>query len=222
MILPKYEFSILKMRFLKVLVILLISNFSYSNQTTDLQLWSKFKVQKKFGKKESINIFYGNRVRENISITSKDLIDISYQKSIKDINLRFGYRNTLNYSKKNQKINSIRYYVDSYFKYRIGRILINNRLRYQTQHQLGEVENTFRLKTNFSYSKHKKIKPEISLEFFKDLILNEDKLRVTSSIIFDLKKRFEYEIYFRAQSLANQFHYSPVYIIGSSLSYRLK
>ena len=50
----------------------------------------------------------------------------------------------------------------------------------------------------------------------------ENKFRLTTSINFDLKKRFEYEIYYRLQSRTNNLDNSSIYIIGSTLSYNIK
>ena len=87
----------------------------------------------------------------------------------------------------------------------------------------SEVEETLRFKFSVSHSKFKRIKPEITYEIFKDLSnKSQDKYRLTTSLNFDLKKRFEYEIYYRLQSAVNNLDNSFLYIVGSSISYRIK
>ena len=88
---------------------------------------------------------------------------------------------------------------------------------------MGEVEETLRFKFSVSHSKFKRIKPEITYEIFKDLSdKSKDKYRLTTSLNFDLKKRFEYEIYYRLQSAFNNLDNSFLYIVSSSISYRIK
>ena len=205
----KLEFSFSKMKILKLILLFLFPLSLFANHENDLQLWSKYKLEK--------------RLRENISITSKNLYDFSYQRSFKKFNIKIGYRNSHNYSKTNQSSTSERLYFDSTIRRKLNKFNFSNRIRYQTQKEMGEVEETLRFKFSVSHSKFKRIKPEISYEIFKDLShKSQDKYRLTTSLNFDLKKRFEYEIYYRLQSAFNNLDNSFLYIVGSSISYRIK
>ena len=211
------------MKILKLILPFLFPLSLFANHENDLQLWSKYKLEKRLSKKENLFFFYGNRIRENISITSKHLYDFSYQRSFKKFNIKIGYRNSHNYSKTNQSSTSERLYFDSTIRRKLNKFNFSNRIRYQTQKEMGEVEKTLRFKFSVSHSKFKKIQPEISYELFKDLShKSQDKYRLTTSLNFDLKKRFEYEIYYRLQSAFNNLDNSFLYIVGSSISYRIK
>lgn len=211
------------MKILNFFALLLIPSLSQASHENDLQLWSKFKIEKKISKKENLNIFYGHRLRENITIKSKALYDFSYQRSFKKINIRLGFRSSNNFSKNNQKSTSLRYYFDISHRFKINDFNISTRSRFQNQSEMEEVEEVLRFKISLSNSKLKKIKPEISYEYFQDLTNEiENKFRLTTSINFDLKKRFEYEIYYRLQSRTNNLDNSSIYIIGSTLSYNIK
>ena len=211
------------MKILNFFALLLIPSLLQASHENDLQLLSKFKIEKKIIKKENLNIFYGHRLRENITIKSKALYDFSYQRSFKKINIRLGFRSSNNFSKNNQKSTSLRYYFDISHRLKINDFNISTRSRFQNQSEMEEVEEVLRFKISLSNSKLKKIKPEISYEYFQDLTNEiENKFRLTTSINFDLKKRFEYEIYYRIQSRTNNLDNSSIYIIGSTLSYNIK
>ena len=79
----KLEFSTLKMKILNFFA-LTHSIFSQASHENDLQLWSKFKIEKKISKKENLNIFYGHRLRENITIKSKALYDFNIREASKN------------------------------------------------------------------------------------------------------------------------------------------
>ena len=210
------------MKILNFFALLLIPSLLQASHENDLQLWSKFKIEKKISKKENLNIFYGHRLRENITIKSKALYDFiseklqknKYQTWIQEVQIIF---------QKIIKINILRYYFDISHRLKINDFNISTRSRFQNQSEMEEVEEVLRFKISLSNSKLKKIKPEISYEYFQDLTNEiENKFRLTTSINFDLKKRFEYEIYYRLQSRTNNLDNSSIYIIGSTLSYNIK
>ena len=76
-----------------------------------------------------------------------------------------------------------------YHRLKINDFNISTRSRFQNQSEMEEVEEVLRFKISLSNSKLKKIKPEISYEYFQDLTNKiENKFRLTTSINFDLKK----------------------------------
>ena len=79
----KLEFSFSKMKILKLILPFLFPLSLFANHENDLQLWSKYKLEKRLSKKKII-FFYGNRIEKTYQLLAKPY-DFSYQDPLKNL-----------------------------------------------------------------------------------------------------------------------------------------
>ena len=87
---------------------MLLFSFSSFSQENDFQLWNSVSAKKKINKKNSLDLKYGLRFRENASLVAKNFIDIRTRYKLrKKWSLALGYRNINQWSKYSEILSTI-------------------------------------------------------------------------------------------------------------------
>ena len=116
-----------------------------------------------------------------------------------------------------------RYYLDFISKYDYKRyeVTLRDRLQYQgNDHTI--YKPLYRQKIGLSYNIRKtSLEPSIACEYFINFKGNFEKMRYTISFSYDLLNDLDLDVYYRVQQELNAADPSTLYILGSSVSYKL-
>ena len=209
----------------RVCLLFLVISCSVSAQQADLQSWNSLRISKKIHKRTTLSLKEGIRFRENISLISKYFTDIKISHRIKktDFSFAIGYRFSNNYDIDFSKEMQSRYYLDFISKYDYKRyeVTLRDRLQYQgNDHTI--YKPLYRQKIGLSYNIRKtSLEPSIACEYFINFKGNFEKMRYTISFSYDLLKDLDLDVYYRVQQELNAADPSTLYILGSSVSYKL-
>ena len=203
---------------------LFIFSFSGLSQQNDFQSWSSVRLSKKIYKRTSVYLKEGIRFRENSSIISKLYTDIKVSHRIKKTDLKFsmGYRisNTYRFDLTNEFIN--RFYVDYSSEYNYNRFIFNSRERIQIQGNKESYSPLFRHKLEASYDVRKTpFEPYFQFEYFLNFSEEFEKLRYTLGFSYPIHKKVNTNLYYRIQKELNRSNPEQIFILGTSLSYKL-
>tara|TARA_B100000609_G_C17148526_1_gene399556 strand:+ start:351 stop:989 length:639 start_codon:yes stop_codon:yes gene_type:complete len=203
---------------------LFIFSFSGLSQQNDFQSWSSVRLSKKIYKRTSVYVKEGIRFRENSSIISKLYTDIKVSHRIKKTDLKFsmGYRisNTYRFDLTNEFIN--RFYVDYSSEYNYNRFIFNSRERIQIQGNKESYSPLFRHKLEASYDVRKTpFEPYFQFEYFLNFSEEFEKLRYTLGFSYPIHKKVNTNLYYRIQKELNKSKPEQIFILGTSLSYKL-
>ncbi len=203
---------------------LLIFSFSGLSQQNDFQSWSSVRLSKKIYKRTSVYVKEGIRFRENSSIISKLYTDIKVSHRIKKTDLKFsmGYRisNTYKVDLTNEFIN--RFYVDYSSEYNYNRFIFISRERIQIQGNKESYSPLFRHKLEVSYDVRKTpFEPYFQFEYFLNFSEEFEKLRYTLGFSYPIHKKVNTNLYYRIQKELNKSKPEQIFILGTSLSYKL-
>ncbi len=203
---------------------LFIFSFSGLSQQNDFQSWSSVRLSKKIYKRTSVYVKEGIRFRENSSIISKLYTDIKVSHRIKKTDLKFsmGYRisNTYRVDLTNEFIN--RFYVDYSSEYNYNRFIFNSRERIQIQGNKESYSPLFRHKLEASYDVRKTpFEPYFQFEYFLNFSEEFEKLRYTLGFSYPIHKKVNTNLYYRIQKELNKSKPEQIFILGTSLSYKL-
>ena len=203
---------------------LFIFSFSGLSQQNDFQSWSSVRLSKKIYKRTSVYLKEGIRFRENSSIISKLYTDIKVSHRIKKTDLKFsmGYRisNTYRVDLTNEFIN--RFYVDYSSEYNYNRFIFNSRERIQIQGNKESYSPLFRHKLEASYDVRKTpFEPYFQFEYFLNFSEVFEKLRYTLGFSYPIHKKVNTNLYYRIQKELNRSNPEQIFILGTSLSYKL-
>ena len=203
---------------------LFIFSFSGLSQQNDFQSWSSVRLSKKIYKRTSFYVKEGIRFRENTSIISKLYTDIKVSHRIKKTDLKFsmGYRisNTYKVDLTNEFIN--RFYVDYSSEYNYNRFIFNSRERIQIQGNKESYSPLFRHKLEASYDVRKTpFEPYFQFEYFLNFSEEFEKLRYTLGFSYPIHKKVNTNLYYRIQKELNKSKPEQIFILGTSLSYKL-
>ena len=218
-------YSIMKKTQNSLIFVLICSCFFSFSQENDFQTWNSVKLRKKVYKRTVLSLKQGLRLRENSTLISQNFTDVKLQHRIKktDVEISLGYRLKDDYSLSFNREFAHRYYFDVSYKYKYRRILISLRDRFQIQGNQKSFNSLFRNKIGLSYNIRKtSLDPFLSFEYFLDL--NEDKinkLRYTAGFSYDLYKNLVIDLFYRVQNTINVDNRKNIYILGTSLSYKL-
>ena len=205
-------------------LLLLICTISVYSQQNDFQIWSSIKISKKIYKRTNLSVKEGLRFRENASIYTKSFTDIKLSHRIKktDFELSAAYRfievvNTnfiIDYNN--------RYYFDFSSKYKFNRFKFSLRDRFQLQGNNSNYTAIFRQKTEVSYNVRKTpFEPFVQLELFINFNQQFEKLRYTTGFSYPIMKDLDATIFYRIQDDLITDIPKNLYILGSSISYKL-
>ena len=198
--------------------------FTYA-QENDFQTWNSIKLRKKIYKRTVFSAKQGLRLRENSTIVSQNFTDVKLEHRIKktDVEMSIGYRMKDDHSLSFTRDLLHRYYFDVSYKYKYKRILLSVRDRFQTQGNRESFTSLFRNKIGFSYNIRKtSFDPFLSFEYFIDIKEEEiNKLRYTLGFSYDLYKDISIDLFYRLQNTINVDNRKNIFILGTSLSYKL-
>tara|TARA_B100000902_G_scaffold398869_1_gene467296 strand:+ start:36967 stop:37623 length:657 start_codon:yes stop_codon:yes gene_type:complete len=212
----------------KIIYLLLVFNvipFFSISQNNDFQIWSSIRLNQKIFKRTNISIKEGFRFRENSRYLDKSFTDFKLTHRIKktDIIISTGYRfsnnRTLDFN--SNYIN--RFYIDFSHRYKFQRLKISIRNRVQYQGLYRNYKTNYRQKTEIAYNIRKNpLDPYFQFEAFinVDDIMFE-KFRYTAGFSYPLSKGINSSIFYRIQTVINDQLPSYIYIMGTSISYKL-
>lgn len=211
-------------KILSSFILLFIFCFSGFSQQNDFQSWSSIRFSKKIYKRTNIFIKEGIRFRENSSILSKLYTDIKVSHRIKktDLKLSFGYRISDSYKVdfSNEYVN--RFYVDYSKEYKYNRFIFNLRERLQYQGNKESYSPLFRHKLEAAYNIRKTpFEPYLQFEYFLNFSEEFEKLRYTLGFSYPIHKKVNTNLYYRIQKELNKSNPEQIFILGTSLSYKL-
>lgn len=221
--LPTSEYSIMKTIRNSIFLILIFS-FSAFSQQNDFQNWSSFKLTKKIYKRTNVAVKQGLRLRENSSLLSKTFTDVKLSHRIKKTDLVFavGYRFSDDYDIHFSSEYKQRYYFDFSSKYDYKRFKISLRDRLQYQGNNSSFKPLFRQKTELSYNVRKTpFEPYVQFEFFLNFEEQFEKLRYTAGFSYPILKKLNANLFYRIQQELNASNPENLFILGTSLSYKL-
>jgi len=206
------------------LILILISSFSAFSQQNDFQSWYALSVSKKIVKKTEITIKSGLRLRENSTLYSKGFFDIKIKRKLsKQVTMASGYRHAINRGVGSDFSTSHRFYSDiSYKKKLYKRISSSIRNRWQTQGDKGLYKMTLRQKLSVMYNIRKiKLTPEISTEYFLNVMDGINKLRSTFSFSYPITKQIGFDLAYRIQQEFYVKDPETIFIFEGKISYDL-
>lgn len=201
-----------------VVLFFLVSQFSFGQRPSDLELWTGGEVGIKLSKKFSTSLAGQVRFDDTISALKKSLTEIgAHYKLGKRFSIKGIYRFTFPPNQTMQQ----RVAVDANYSWKEkGRPLsVKYRLRYQ--HVLGDTRTYVRNKIKFDYNLSKLVDPMIAYElFFRLNGKNEFRVsRLTIGLDWKITKQLELTTYYRLQD--DIFVKSPErqHIIGLLMAY---
>tara|TARA_B100001250_G_scaffold118205_1_gene100336 strand:+ start:3016 stop:3657 length:642 start_codon:yes stop_codon:yes gene_type:complete len=206
------------------IILILISSFSALSQQNDFQSWYAFSVNKKIVKKTEITIKSGLRLRENSTLYSKGFFDVKIKRKLsKRVALASGYRHAINRGIGSDFSTSYRFYSDISYKKKLSkRISSSIRNRWQTQGNMGVYKMTLRQKLSVMYNIRKiKLSPEISTEYFLNVIDGINKLRSTFSFSYPITKQIVFNLAYRIQQEFYVKDPETIFIFEGKISYDL-
>ncbi len=217
------------------IILLLFCTFTVSfAQVNDFELWSGVQLRKKITKKLRVSFEEEIRFNENISDIKKFYSEISLSYRLnKYIRFAARYRFTENKTLLSYYSTRHRIMADISLRYRISRLTVAYRARYQTKYidiyssETGFVpQNHSRNKLSLKYNIRKNpVSPFISSELYYQLNNPEgnrlDKLRNTAGFEYNINKKNSFDIYFRIQQQINVNNPVKSYIIGVGYFYML-
>jgi len=204
--------------------LIFIFSFSAFSQQNDFQNWTSFKLSQKVYKRTNISVKEGLRFRENSSLLSKNFTDVKLSHRIKKTDLEFsaGYRFSDEYSIDFSSEYKHRYYFDFSSKYDYKRFNITLRDRFQYQGNNSYFKPLFRQKIELSYNVRKTpFEPYIQFEFFLNFDEQFEKLRYSAGFSYPILKKMNANLFYRIQQELNSSNPENLFILGTSLSYKL-
>lgn len=222
-------------------ILLSISLFTLKAQDTitvsDLETWTSLSIEKKFlNKKLNLNLTQEFRFDKNSShlnvFFTEGLIDY---KIINNLRLGFGYRFIRDNNDEDGFINKQRFNIDLGYNYKINRLKLSSRLRYQNKSEirLSNAEddypiNKYRFRIKGSYNINNwKFDPCLSSEIFyakeicEDYYIDEiikrtgfQKIRLTLGTSYKIKKLGSLKLFYRIEQEFK--NYSNVYNIPAT------
>ena len=217
------------------IILLLFCTFTVSlAQINDFELWSGVQLRKNITKKLRVSFEEEIRFNENISDIKKfySEIGLSYRLN-KHIRFAARYRFTENKTILSYYSTRHRIMADISLRYKISRLFIAFRSRYQIKYidiyssETGFVpRNHSRNKLSLKYNIRKNpVSPFTSGELYYQLNNPEgnqlDKLRYTAGFEYNINKKNSFDIYFRIQQQINVNNPVKSYIIGVKYFYVL-
>jgi len=205
-----------------VIFFVLLFSFSSFSQENDFQLWNSVSVKKKINKKNSLDLKYGLRFRENASLVAKNFIDIRTRYKLrKKWNLALGYRNINQWSKYSEIDKKNRFYFDSYYSKKIKRYYFDLRSRFVLQGKTSYNE-IIRQRIRLAYNLRKtKLEPSLSVESFSSFDNFIDKLRYSLFVSYPLNKKTDFNLGYKIQQEFNVVDQVTLFIFETKLIYKL-
>ena len=217
------EFSIMK-TIRNSTFLLLFCSLSVYSQQADFQSWTSFKLSKKVYKRTNISVKEGVRFRENSSLIKKVFTDLKLSHRIKktDLEISIGYRLADEYDITFSSEYKYRYYCDFTNDYKFKRFTFSFRERLQLQGKNTYFTPLFRQKVEMSYNVRKTpFKPYVQLELFINFDDQLEKMRYTAGFSHPLTKDLNATLFYRIQQEFNTSIRENLFILGTSLSYKL-
>ena len=205
-------------------LLLLICTLSAYSQQNDFQSWNSIKISKKIYKRTNFSVKEGIRFRENSSLISKNFTDVKISHRIKktDFEVSVGYRFSNDFDLDFTSENKYRYYSDFSSKYKYKRFKFSLRDRFQLQGNNSNYTAIFRQKTEVSYNVRKTpFEPFVQLELFINFNQQFEKLRYTTGFSYPIMKDLNATIFYRIQQPLISSNQENLFILGSSISYKL-
>ncbi len=220
-----------------LLVFLLQSFTTQSQESGDLALWSVVGVDYKLNKKIKFILEQHLRMKNDIRDTDEYFTELTIDYELfKDFEITAGFRHITendDQGKKQGFENHFRWNFDISYKYKIKQLDISHRIRYQNKNQLGvsledgdEHRQNLRFKTDFEYKiKNWPLDPEFAVEIFNRFSdeekINLNKYRLTLGTSYDIKKIGEFGIYYRIENGVDESFDGRLKIIGLKYRYSL-
>jgi len=204
--------------------LILIFSFSAFSQQNDFQNWTSFKLTKKVYKRTNIAVKQGVRLRENSSLMKKVFTDVKVSHRIKktDLEISVGYRFSDEYDIDFSSEYKHRYYCDFANEYKYKRFKISSRERVQLQGNNASFTPLFRQKIEVSYNVRKTpFAPYVQFEYFLNFEEQFEKLRYTAGFSYPILKKVNANLFYRIQQPLISSNPENLFILGSSLSYKL-
>lgn len=217
------------------IILLLFCSFTVSlAQISDFELWSGVQLRKNITKKLRVSFEEEIRFNENISDIKKFYSEISLSYRLnRYIKFAAHYRFTENKTILSYYSTRHRIMADISLRYRISRLTVAYRARFQTKYidiyssETGFVpRNHSRNKLSLKYNIRKNpVSPFASGELYYQLNNPEgnqlDKFRYTAGFEYNINKKNSFDIYFRNQQQLNVNNPVKSYIIGVKYLYVL-
>jgi hypothetical protein len=220
-----------------ILILLLFTTgraFAQDETKPDFNTWSSMGLGYKFNKKMSFELQEQLRLKENSGTIDQYFTHLSGKYELfKNFDLGLGLRfikTNDNKGKVQGYENFIRYQMDAAYGYKIERISISHRIRYQNKSELKTDEKNqvqqIRFKTGLSYNiPHWKLDPEVSGEIFS-LIKNLEnnsfkKYRITLETNYSLRKMGKIKLFYRLERPSEPLG-DKTNVLGLGYSYTIK
>lgn len=190
-------------------------------QDEDFQIWSSADVHYKWNKKISFDLEQALRTGHNSLLLNKTYSEFKMNYKLqKKLKISSGYRFIQSYIGENML--GHRFFTDVKYRYKLDRIKLNYRLRYQYQSNTERINQAIRNQLKISYNLPKtSIEPYFSGEGFYTLYQGFDKCRFTIGLKEKFGKRFEVNLFYRYQREVNSSNVQKLNILGASISYDL-
>lgn len=182
-------------------VLLLFTSPKVHAQNEGLGLWSNISIEKKIGKKISITANGQARFVERISYAQTYFgeLGLSYKLN-KNWEISGYYRYSQRRKNELKDFKSrLRYYADLSFSHKIGKLKVENRLRYQSQFKDNDGETDFdtsylRNKIEVSYPNKSIFTPYISGDVFYEIGGKIDQIRPKVGVSFKVTKHHSFDV----------------------------
>jgi len=206
-------------------LLLFICTISAYSQQNDFQNWSSLKITKKIYKRTNFSLKQGIRFRENASLISKNFTDVKLSHRLKktDFGVSFGYRLSTDFDLDISYDNKHRFYIDFTSKYDYKRFKTSFRERVQYQGNIiSDYSALFRTKIDISYNVRKTpFEPFLQFESFMTMKDKFEKFRYTIGFSHPIFKDLNADFFYRIQQNFNTNNPERIFILGSSLRYKL-
>ena len=207
----------------KIILIAAVFQLSFSafSQDQDFQIWSGAEVKYKWSKKWSFGLEQNVRSAHNSLLVGKTFTEIKVNYDLsKKMSLSGGYRFLQLYI--GEKSMGHRLFADFKYSYKLDRIKLRYRLRYQYQTATEKASRTFRNQFKIAYNLPKtSIEPFLAGESYYTLYRGFEKYRVTVGLSEKFGKKLKGSIYYRFQREVNYSNVQTQNILGVNLAYNL-
>jgi len=202
-------------------VAVLLLSFSSFSQDQDFQIWSGAEVKYKWSKKLSFGLEQNLRTTHNSLLVGKTFTEFKANYNLpKKMSLSGGYRFMQLYI--GEKALGHRFFADFKYNYKLERLKLGYRYRFQHQFTNEDVRNTARNRLKLSYNLPKtSIEPFVAAESFYTFFRGFDKYRLTVGVSEKFGKKLQGNIFYRYQREVNNSNVQAQNILGVNVSYDL-
>ncbi len=197
----------------------------------DLESWTSAEFKYKFNSKFDFDIAQNLRLKKNSSQLERTFTQVGFNfKPNKNFKFGIGYR--FIWEQKSSSIQTEhRWNVDGAYKFEVGELSGQTRIRFQNGKEFPLSENFadkhLRLKLKLDYNiKNWKLDPEFSSEIFRavgnESTKNFDKVRFTLGTDYKFNKQHSISIFYGIEKDLNETYPKTTYLVGIGYKFTLK